>query len=196
MYTRFWTPTKVFLFVPKCRLRYKPHGQGARFLGMLGGAYEFDAEESLEEVIKEASLLADALRNPTCESYVDAPRFLDELERLMQFLRGCDVPTIHLYSYENRPTLDDIIAAEASGGGAADWALEEACKRGSAFIPELAAVLDDLGRSQNHLSVVRLLLFCFPGDQSRAIVKRYIEAEEDYQEKQSAAMLLASVSDK
>jgi hypothetical protein len=196
MYTRFWTPTKVFLFVPKDRLRYKPHGQGARFLGMLGGAYEFEAEESLEEVIQEASLLADALRNPMCESYVEAPRFLDQLERLLQFLSDCDVPTIHLYSYENRPTLDDIISAEASGGGAADWAMEEACKRGSTFIPELAAMLNDIGRTQNHLSVVRLLLFCFPGDQSQAIVKRYIEAEEDSLEKQCAAMLLASVSNK
>jgi hypothetical protein len=103
-----------------------------------------------------------------------------------------NVQSVQLYFYEKAPTLDELLAADASGGGADDWAMEEALKRGGKMIPKLEAVLGDANRSRQHLSAVRFLLFCFPGSASREIVRRFVASAGDTEEKRGAAFLLAA----
>jgi hypothetical protein len=161
---------------------------------MLGGAYEFETEESVAEVIREATCLLSVLQDSASEFHVPAPRFASQLERLVRFLRDGNASVVTLYSYEKPPSLDDLLAAEMEGGGADDWAMEEVLRRGEKMIPKLKAVLGNADRSQHHLSAVRLLLFCFPGTASREIVQRFVESAGDTEEKRGAALLLAATS--
>jgi hypothetical protein len=187
MYTRFRTSSKTCLFAPGPMLRYSPTGPGASFLGMLGGAYERESDERVEKVIHEASLLLASLQG----SKRHTEKFVSELQRLIAFLRDSDSESVILYSFEDVPTLEDLLAAETQGFGGDDWAMEEVHKRGEAIVPELGAVLADPKKHQYHLSVVRLLLFCFPGIESRKLIERFIESPGDTEEKKGAAMLLA-----
>jgi hypothetical protein len=192
MYTRFSTPTLAHLFAPGGMLRYSPRGPGAPFLGMLGGAYECETEERVQKVIREAALLLDVLQDASSEFHVSAPKFALCLERLLRFLHDCNAQSVRLYSYEKPPTLDELLEAEMSGGGADDWAMEEVHRRGDKMIPKLEAVLGNVDRSRYHLSAVRFLLFCFPGNASREIVRRFVASGGDTQEKRGAAILLAA----
>jgi hypothetical protein len=192
VFTRFSTPTLTHLFAPGRMLRYSPRGPGASFLTMLGGAYECETEQSVGNVVQEAALLLAVLQDASSEYHVSAPNFASRLERLLRFLKGCDAHSVRLYSYEKPPTLDELLAAGTSGGGADDWAMEEVLKRGGKMIPKLEAVLGDADRSRQHLSAVRFLIFCFPGSASREIVRRFVASAGDTEEKRGAAILLAA----
>jgi hypothetical protein len=98
MFTRFSTPTRTHLFAPGGMLRYSPKGPGARFLGMLGGAYEYETQESVADVIREATLLLSVLQDSSSEFHVSAPIFASRLERLLRFLRDCKAQAVSLYS--------------------------------------------------------------------------------------------------
>jgi hypothetical protein len=194
MYTRFSHPTGTFLY----RDSYTGHGAripGAQFLALIGGAYEYEMEECVGILHREASMLLEAIRDPSSEFYVSAPDVVSELERLVAFLSTLDrSEVVSLYSFDRTPTLDDLLAAERQRDGANDWAMEQVQRRGTSLIPKLCAILEDDARSGDHLSAVRFLLFCFPGNESRRIVQQFSQSDSPTDAKLGAAALLAATA--
>lgn len=192
MYTKLTTDLGEHIFDPGGMLSYSPKGPGKEFLGFCGSAYEEEWDGDRAAILEAAKRLLAVLRDPTSEFFVDAPKFADQLGLVIAFLERSNSTGVVGYSWEDIPTLEQLLACEATGGGGDDWAMEVVSERAEEFFPELENVLADPGQDEHHLSAIRLLLFCYPRDLSVPIVETFVENTKDEERRNGAIFLLAA----
>lgn len=140
MFTRFQTLSAVHIFDAPL-IEIPPNTPGAMFLGTIGGAYEFDDEHLCSRLLQFGTDLEVAIQQPDLIRRRGVPEFLVTLRSVIEFLHSANENSVHLYSYERVPPIEDLLDAFDKGGAGNDWALKELRRKGEKGWKALLSIL-------------------------------------------------------
>ncbi len=172
-------------------IRVSPQIPGGKFLSALGGAYEYEADHTIATLVDRATTLRAALEEPDHPNTPAIAKFLAQLVPLLEFLNGSSETSVRLYSYDRRPSVNDLLDAFAEGAGGDDWALDEIAKTGDKGRRELIKVLKNNSSSDRHLSAVSMLLIVFSGAATTKAIEEFIGTAEQTAGIQAAQLIAA-----